>query len=79
MGIETSDMTFGYPLALLKDGACWTSATDQEQIELFAETFLDLPENVWSSIHQELTPRLMVTDPGNRTFHDLLSAELGLQ
>ena len=79
MGIETSDMTFGYPLALSKDGACWTSATDQEQIELFAEKFLDLPENVWSSIHQELTPRLMVTDPGNRTFHDLLSAELGLQ
>lgn len=79
LGIDTSDMTFGYPLALSKDGACWTSATDQEQIELFAEKFLDLPENVWSSIHQELTPRLMVTDPGNRTFHDMLSAELGLQ
>ena len=79
MGIKTSDMTFGYPLALSKDGACWTSATDQEQIELFAEKFLDLPESVWSSIHQELTPRLMVTDPGNQTFHDMLSAELGLQ
>lgn len=79
IGIETCDMTFGYPLVIPKDGLCWTSATNRQQISLFAERLLKLSDEAWKNIDQELTPRLMVADPGNRTFHVMLLAELGLQ
>jgi len=79
LGIETNDMTFGYPMVIPTDGYCWTSATDQNRIELFAESLLDLSENLWETIRKEVAPRLMVTDPGNQTFLDMLFTELGLK
>jgi surface carbohydrate biosynthesis protein len=69
-------MTFGYPLTIPMDGDCWTSATDQKQIELFAERFLDLSEDVWNTIHREIAPRMVVTDPGNQTLLAMLADEL---
>ena len=76
IGVDTFDMTFGHPLTIPKDGDCWTSATDQRQIELFAERFLDLSEDAWNTIHREITPRVMVADPGNQTLLAMLSDEL---
>ena len=76
IGVDTFEMTFGYPLTIPMDGDCWTSATDQKQIELFAERFLDLSEDAWNTIHREITPRVMVADPGNQTLLAMLSDEL---
>jgi surface carbohydrate biosynthesis protein len=76
IGVDTFEMTFGYPLTIPMDGDCWTSATDQKQIELFAERFLDLSEDAWNTIHREIAPRMMVTDPGNQTLLAMLADEL---
>jgi surface carbohydrate biosynthesis protein len=76
IGVDTFEMTFGYPLTIPMDGDCWTSATDQKQIELFAERFLNLSEDAWNTIHREIAPRMMVTDPGNQTLLAMLADEL---
>jgi len=79
IGLSLPSEQVGHSLGWPSEGSFWTTADRPESIHKFLSDFVNISTESWEHIKSEMVPRLMVTDPGNRTFHNLLSAELGLQ
>ena len=79
IGLSLPSEQVGYGLGWPSEGSFWTTAHQPESIHKFLSDFVNISTESWEHIQSEMVPRLMVTDPGNRTIHDLLSAELGLR
>lgn len=76
LGINSEDLSFGYPLGFPNDGEFWSSATKPEYIVVFLRRFLQLSDQQWSQLHANITPLLMTVDAGNTTLRSMVRSQL---
>ena len=73
LGIESREMSFGWPLNLPENGPFWTTATSEEEIAEFLRAFLQIPGETWRSTAADVVPRLMMVDPGNSALRNRIA------
>lgn len=73
LGIESREMSFGWPLNLPENGPFWTTATSEEEITEFLRAFLQIHEEAWRSIRADVVPQLMMVDPGNSALRNRIA------
>ena len=69
---ESRQFKFGFPGNYSEEGAFWTESLHQSEIEQLMHSVLGLSEDGWKSCSEFVTRELMVHDPDNKRFLDLL-------
>lgn len=77
IGIDSSEMSFGWPLNLPEHGPFWTTTTSEEEIAEFLRAFLDISEETWRTTSADVVPRLMMVDPGNTALRNRIAEYVG--
>jgi surface carbohydrate biosynthesis protein len=72
---ETSDVTrhlFGWPANLPIDGPFWTNQIRHERFEQILDFLNLVPDYEWKDIYSKYITKIMIFNPGNTVFHNLL-------
>lgn len=77
IGIDSNEMSFGWPLQLPENGPFWTTTTNEEEIVDFLRMFLGVPEQTWRSAAADIVPQLMAVDPGNTALRNRVAEYVG--
>ena len=74
IGLDSNEMTFGWPLINEKNGPIWTSAITRTGIEEFLAKFVALTTEEWEYLYKTLVPELMNLDPGNTVIRSAIDS-----
>jgi len=77
LGVNSREMSFGWPLNIPDHGPFWISTTDEDEIVDFLRAFVAIPDSSWKSTTSEVIPRVMVVDPGNSALRKCIAEYVG--
>jgi len=77
IGIETSELRFGWPLELPEHGPFWTTSSNGDEIVNFLRQFLKLDDSVWQTSVGDIAKRVMAVDRGNSALRRSIAAYVG--
>ena len=72
MYINREDRKFGWPNAIPNNGPFWTNQEDYYQFQQIMNYLNTVSDEEWKEICQYYAEKLMVFDPGNTRFINLL-------
>lgn len=77
LGIDSQEMSFGYPLPLPSDGPFWSSADSEGAIVEFLRGFFSLNDADWLKHTSEIVPLVMSVDKNNSALRRQLAEYVG--